>query len=110
MKNIGKALALVLVVAMLALALVSCKTFSGTYKSDAGTTLTFKSNGTVLIKQDLLIAETKEVEAKYSVKDGKITITYGDDSKEDASLSGEHSFEKGSDYIKIDGVTFTKQK
>lgn len=80
---------------------------SGKYESEfLGITLEFKSgNRVVCIDGD--DAEDR-CEGTYTVKEDSITFDFGEDSGV-SYLNDEMSFEKGSGYIKIDDVTFTKK-
>ena len=112
MKKTVKILALVMVAAMLCCVLASCgNTLKGTYKSDsflgiADVSYTFDGD-TVSIKGaanlGFFTTETDALEGTYKIEDGKIVFTFGETVKE-------CSFEKGEDYIKIDGSTYTLVK
>lgn len=115
MKKLTKVLALAIVVAMACLALASCGGLSGKYEgggfAGAGETeLTFKGNKVTIEKLGL------EAEATYKIDDDKIEFTFEDKEEDDAASwddllrlwEGEHSFEKGDDYIEIDGVKYEK--
>ena len=112
MKKTVKILALLMVAAMLCCLLASCgTTLKGTYKSDsflgiADVTYTFDGD-TVSVKGGadfgFISTETEAATGTYKIEDNKIIFTFGDATKE-------CSFEKGEDYIKIDGVTLTLEK
>lgn len=115
MKKSVKLLALCIAAVILCMTLASCSTISGTYKSDGlfgigATELEFKGSKMYVNMSGI------EAEAKYSIDGDKITIEFqdADEDKADVSdifelLNGEHDFEKGDDYIKIDGVKYKKQ-
>lgn len=109
MKKLTKVLALVVVAAMLCLALASCG-LSGKYEGHLYT-LEFKGSD-ITIKGNV---SKITAEGTYKIDGDKIIITL--DNADDGAFSlgdtlnafdGEHSFEKGDDYIKIDGVKYTK--
>ena len=50
---------------------------------------------------------TEKFEGTYEIEDDKITITYEEDGKTVTTTS---SFEKGKDYIKVDGIQLDKAK
>lgn len=120
MKNIFvKAIALVLVIATLTCVLASCgKTISGTYSADVGSTsiiggsATYKFSGskvTISVTAGALgFEKTTDFDGKYEIKDNQITFTFEDSNA--GKYNGTQSFEKGDDYIKIGGVTYTKVK
>ena len=103
-----RVLSIVLALAVLAtmcLAFASCGV-SGTYEGVAaditfdGKNITFEKAG-------------QKAEGTYKIKDDKITIDIEDTSIWGGGFKlfeGEHDFEKGKDYIKIDGFTYTKKK
>ena len=115
MKRLTKALALAMVLAMTCLLLASCG-LSGTYENNGlfgigATELTFKGSKITVEMGGV------EAEGTYKIKDDKITIEFADENEDDATfsdlfqlLNGEHSFEKGDDYIKIGGTKYTKEK
>ena len=113
MKRILSLTLAVAVLAALCLTFASCG-LSGTYKNNGlfglgATELTFKGSK--------IIVDMSGVEAtgSYKIDGDKITIEFADENEDDASfsdlfqlLNGEHSFEKGDDYIKIGGTKYTK--
>ncbi|MBQ2988351.1 MAG: hypothetical protein IJD59_04525 [Clostridia bacterium] len=113
MKRFTKVLALAMVLAMTCLLLASCG-LSGTYKNNGlfgfgATELTFKGSKITVELGGV------EAEGTYKIKDDKITIEFPDENEDEATLgdlfqllNGEHSFEKGDDYIKIGGTKYTK--
>lgn len=120
MKNtFVKVIALALVITTLVCVFASCgKTISGTYKAELGSTAlaggstTYKFSGskvTISVTAGALgFEKTTEFEGKYEINDDQITFTFED--SDAGKYSGTQSFEKGDDYIKIGGVTYTKQK
>lgn len=97
--------ALLLVFGML-LTLISCSTaLHGTYTSKDGLieqSFTFKDDNKVDVS-----AFGLHVEGDYSIKDGKITITY---SLMGLSYDLVQDFEKKGNSILIDGTEFVKEK
>ena len=110
MKRILSIVLAVAVLAALCLTFASCGKLSGTYeaKSILGTTeLTFKGSTITITKG------TIEAEGTYEIEDDKITIELESDGNlgwDDLLkvFNGTHDFEKGKDYIKIDGVKYEK--
>ncbi len=104
MKKSVKILALVMVAAMLCLALVSCgKKLSGEYEATlfgSGVVLNFEGNK-VTYTAKVLGMEAAAVEGEYSIKDDKITLSFGEDDDDAKKLNGTFDFEEGEDYIKI---------
>ncbi|MBQ7337533.1 MAG: hypothetical protein IJW40_03655 [Clostridia bacterium] len=106
MKKTMKILALVMVAAMLCCVLASCgNTLKGTYAAEVATIRTaYNFDGdTVTIDAGALGVSTQVAEGTYEIKDDQIIFTFGDDNK----YTGTFSFEKGDDYIKINGITYT---
>lgn len=103
-----KIVALVLVAVILTMTLASCGGISGTYSAEIlGSGVEYKFSGSkVTITPKLLGGYGTPVEAKYKIKDNKITITVEDD--EGSEYGGTYDFEKGDDYIKIGAVTYKK--
>lgn len=109
MKKSIKILALIMVAAMLTCILVSCgSTLKGTYSAEAFTVRTaYTFDGkNVSIDAGALGFSKTVAEGTYEIADGKITFTFGEDSE----YTGSFDFEKGEDYIKIAGVTYTLEK
>lgn len=107
-KAITRVLAVLIVLTMCTALFTACGSgLSGKYESDFfGMTFEFKSgNKVICIDGD---EESDRYEGTYTIKDGKITFDFGDDSGV-SYLNDEMSFEKGKDYIKIDDVTYTKK-
>lgn len=114
MKKITKILALAMVLAIACITLASCAKISGTYENNGffglgSTELTFKGSKITVEMGGV------EAEGTYKIKDDKITIEFADENEDEATLgdlfqllNGEHSFEKGDDYIKIGGTKYTK--
>ena len=119
MKNtFVKVIALVLVIATLTCVFASCgKTISGTYKAELGSTsvlggsATYKFSGskvTISVTAGAFgFEKTTTFEGKYEINDDQITFTFED--SDAGEYNGTQSFEKGDGYIKIGGVTYTKQ-
>lgn len=112
-KNISRVIAAIAVTVMLLTMLTGCgNRISGKYESDLlGLVIEFKTNGKVYLtysKFELSSLSMKDVTAEgtYEIKDDKITMTFADDGVKE--YGGESSFEKGTDYVKINGITFTK--
>lgn len=116
MKNALKIAALVLVVATLAVMLVSCSKMAGTYTQTTlgvtTNTLVFKLNG----KVETYAGEIEDKEepltvSYYKIKDDKIYTWDGDKVKEDDAVGV--SFNKGKDatgsFIEIAGIKYYKK-
>ena len=100
--------------------LASCTTINGTYSVetkvlfDVKYTYEFKGkNVTVTTETKVPIIGTvvNTQTGTYEIKDDKITFTWGESEEKDNATvveSGPFDFEKGSDYIKIGGLTLTK--
>jgi hypothetical protein len=104
MKRFSRVLALALVLAMTCLLFASCGV-SGTYEGILAN-ITFKGNKITLAKGGI------QAEGTYKISGDKITIEI---EAEGAAIifkafEGEHNFEKGKDYVKIGGATYTKAK
>ena len=113
MKKLTKVLALAVVVAMACALLASCGGLSGKYELDAivgGATYEFKGSKVTITAE--VVGFKKSFEGKYKiVKDGdaqKIEFTFED--KDAEEYTGSFSFEKGEDYIKINGVKYKAVK
>lgn len=114
MKKILSLTAVILVVAMLAMSLVSCApTISGTYYSgDKTLTKTYIeldfSGSEVTISQITVGSVTWETTASYSIAEDKITIEVPEDANILAkAYNGEFTLEEGEDYIKIGAIKYT---
>ncbi len=109
MKKTIKVLALVMVVVMLCCMLASCgNTLKGTYSAEAltiRTAYTFDGKN-VTIDAGALGFSKQVAEGTYEIKDDQIIFTFGEDNE----YTGTFSFEKGEDYIKIQGITYTLEK
>lgn len=105
-KNLKRIVSLLLLTTMLVCVLTACTTkLSGTYTNDEGIikqSFTFKEDNKVEVS-----AFGIDVEGKYLIEDGKITITY---SLLNLSYDWEKSFEKKGSSIFIDGTEFIKEK
>ena len=118
MKKIVRITALVLVIATFACLLASCGGLSGTYSAEmfgTGLELEFKGNKVYYTVKAAGLS-LDPIEGKYSIKGDKITFTFDADKIENEEIkamvkemNAEATFEKGDDFIKIDGVKFTKK-
>ncbi len=102
-KSLIRLLTLTLVIIMVATIVSACSSISGKYESAEVLTVktTYEFSGKNYTKTVSSAISSTPSTGTYSVKDGYI---YFDDSETGLS------FEKGSDYIKIAGVTYTKVK
>jgi hypothetical protein len=93
---------------------------SGKYSADlfgTGTTMTFDGSNVKIAITVTLLGEVASMDAKYEIKDDKISFDIADEEevtndlakKVIASLEQPVSFEEGEDYIKIGDVKYTKQ-
>lgn len=99
------------------LTLASCgKRLSGTYAGklevagqSAEMSFTFKGNKVTMETKGTVLGITTStsLEGTYEIEDDKITITYEEDGK---SVTDTMTFEKGKDFIKLDGIQFDKVK
>lgn len=117
-----KIVALLLTMVLMTGMLASCGTkLSGAYESELlGLTFEFKSGGKVIFTYPSLnlsssiltegLINSATSEGTYEISKDKTTITFhfGDEGAKD--YEGDSSLEIGTDYIKIDSVTFTKVK
>lgn len=105
--TIIKMISLAFTVLILVSVLASCGGLSGKYKNDMlGMTVEFKSGNKVVYSyENFLTGEIETVNGTYKIDGDKIIFTM---EEEDCDIEGENQFEKGTDYIKIDGLTFTK--
>lgn len=109
-KIISMILVCVLLVGML-FTLASCgKKLKGSYSCEVGgmtMTYEFKGNKFTLTTEMEVLGQkvTTESEGTYKIKGDEITITMEIDGEE---FENTGSFEKGKDYIVIDGVKLTK--
>ncbi len=120
MKRSVKILALVMAALMICLALTACgKKLSGKYSADVlgtGTTMTFDGSNVKIAITVTLLGEVASVDAKYEIKDDKISFDIADEEEVSndlakrviSSLEEPVSFEEGEDYIKIAGVKYNK--
>lgn len=108
MKNFVRIASLVLVVVVLTMTLASCGGVSGSYTTGEalGTGVTYTFKGSKVTIEAKVIGVVTTFEGKFKVKDDKITFTFEDDKAK--SYEGEFAFEKGKDYVKIAGITYTK--
>lgn len=120
MKTMIKVMAMALLAVIMCTVLASCTTINGTYSVetkvlfDVKYTYEFKGkNVTVTTETKVPIIGTvvNTQTGTYEIKDDKITFTWGESEEKDNATvveSGPFDFEKGSDYIKIGGLTLTK--
>ena len=123
MKKSVKILALALVAVMLCLSLTACgKKISGTYKGEINVLVAsyevvyeFKgSNVTVTRQVESVLGNTDPVviEGKYEITegaDGELEITFEYEGEDDEVVKGgTFDFEEGEDYIKINGIKYSK--
>ena len=105
-KFLALILALVMVAAMLCCVLASCgATLKGTYSAElltVRTAYTFDGKNVTIDAGALGFSKTV-AEGTYKIEDNKIVFTFGEESE----YTGSFDFEKGEDYIKIQGVTYT---
>lgn len=112
MKKTIRILALVMVAAMLCCVLASCgNTLKGTYKADGAfgigeTSYSFDGDKFTYVAGVGALSLT--LHGTYTIEDNKITLTLNDGEEDSDGVSGTHEFEKGEDYIKIGGKTYTK--
>ena len=106
MKKTVKILALVMVAAMLCCVLASCgNSLKGTYSAEAltiRTAYTFDGKN-VTVDAGALGFSKQVASGTYKIEDNKIVFTFGEGNE----YTGSFDFEKGDDYIKIGGVTYT---
>jgi len=103
--KVTRILALGLCSLILLSVLAGCaETLSGTYKAETlgtGVSYTFKGKN---VKVEVLVlgSVTAVLEGTYEIKDGSITLTFGDTENEEAkTYGGTFDFEKGEDFVKI---------
>ena len=120
MKKTIRIVAIAMVAVMLCLCLASCgKKLSGKYSSDVfgtGTTMTFDGSNVKIAITVTGLGEVASVDAKYEIKDGKISFDVADEESVNndlaknviKSLETPVAFEEGENYIKINGVKYTK--
>ena len=112
--KIIKITAMLMAALMLTALLGACgNSLSGKYTNELlGLSLEFKSGGKVTLTYPKLslTGKTGTSEGTYEISKDKttITMTFGDE--EAKSYRGEPSLEIGKDYIKVDSLTFTKDK
>lgn len=109
MKHAMKVLTLVMVVAMLCTVLVSCgNSLKGTYSAEVATIRTaYNFDGNKVTIDAGALGFSKQVaEGTYKIEDDEIIFTFG----ENSDYTGTFKFEKGEDYIKIAGITYTLEK
>lgn len=104
MKKFARILAVVMAVLMVSLCFVACgNKLSGTYSAEEmGIKTSYTFDGDKVTMEALGMS----VEGTYEIKDDKIIITaevLGVESTE------EYDFEKGKDFIKVDGIKYEKE-
>lgn len=114
MKKFARILAVVMAVLMVSLCFVACgNKLSGTYEHTEeamGITATVKlefDGDKVKISSEAL-GISASVDATYEIKDDEITISIDDEDSLLKDLAGTFDFEKGKDYVKIDGTEYKK--
>lgn len=120
MKKTIRIVAIAMVAVMLCLCLASCgKKLSGKYSADVfgtGTTMTFDGSNVKIAITVPVFGEVASVDAKYEIKDDKISFDIADEESVSndlaknviKSLETPVAFEEGENYIKINGVKYTK--
>ena len=120
-KTMTRIVAVALVAVMLCLGLASCsKTLSGEYSADlfgTGTKMTFDDKNVKIAITVTFLGEVASVDATYTIKDDKISFDFADEDEVSNELAKKVlesieepvDFEEGDDYIKINGVTYTKK-
>ena len=122
MKKTVRILALVMALAAVLCVFAACgTTLSGTYSNveevlgiESGTRIEF--NGKKFEMTVIVASQEASFEGTYEIKDDKITFDFDEDKIENEllkaaieDLTDAADFEKGKDYIKIDGVKFDKE-
>ena len=114
MKKFARILAVVMAVLMVTLCFAACGTkLSGSYthtEEAFGVTATakFEFKGDKVTISSEALGLSASVEGTYEIKDDEITITIDDEDSLLKDAAGTFDFEKGKDYIKIDGVEYKK--
>ena len=121
MKKFTKVIAIVLVLVTLVCVFASCsKKLSGKYQGEMNLVIakyqvTYNFSGskvTVTHTTSNVItgSETTTVEGKYEIteSDNGMEITFTFEGDDDVAKSATYLFEEGEDYIKINGVKYTK--
>ncbi len=118
MKRIISALIVCILVLGCVVTFASCKdnSLSGTYTSEAGVTSIAFSEKSAVIMISFSVGDfysSSTYEANYKIKGGNIVFSYDKDQKKYEQLNGKYDFElgeeSGKEYIKIDGIKYTKQ-
>ena len=121
MKRILSIALAVAVLATMCLTFASCSKLSGKYSADVlgtGTTMTFSGNKVKIGFTVTLLGEVASIDATYKIKGDTITFDFIDEDevtnnsakKVIETLEEPVSFEKGDDYIKINGVKYKAVK
>ena len=121
MKKFTKVIAIVLVLATLVCVFASCgKKISGKYTGEinvlvASYKVTYDFSGskvevTHTTSNIITGSSTTTVEGKYEIKesDNGMEITFTFKNEDDVAKNATYSFEEGEDYIKINGIKYTK--
>ena len=121
MKKFTKVIAIVLVLATLVCVFASCgKKLKGKYTGEinlvvAKYQVTYNFSGskvtvTHTTSNFLTGSDTTTVEGKYEIaeSDNGMEITFTFENEDDVAKSATYSFEEGEDYIKINGIKYTK--
>lgn len=121
MKKFTKVIAIVLVLAALVCVFASCgKKLSGKYTGEVNLVLasykvTYNFSGskvtvTHTTSNFITGSDTTTVEGKYEIteNDNGMEITFTFEKEDDVAKSATYSFEEGEDYIKINGIKYTK--
>ena len=121
MKKFTKVIAIMLVLVTLVCVFASCgKKLSGKYTGEinivvASYKVTYNFSGskvtvTHTTSNFLTGSDTTTVEGKYEIteNDNGMEITFTFEKEDDVAKSATYSFEEGEDYIKINGVKYTK--
>ncbi len=110
MKNVVKVISIALALVTLVCVFASCGTkLSGKYSAEAfGTGVSYEFKGSKVTVSFKLLGQSESIEGTYKIKDDKITFTFDSDNEDAKNYSGTFGFEKGEDYIKIEGIKYTK--
>lgn len=109
MKKTLRAISIILLSLILAVAFASCaRTLSDTYSAEVagtGLVLEFDESG-LIIKYMLTGKEVARADATYSIEEDKITISVDTKNEDINKINGTFDFLEGDDYIKIGGITY----
>lgn len=116
-KTISRILLCALLVSCLFVLSACAPTLSGSYQADlvaVKATYAFESNGKLTLTLDPLVGSNISWEGTYEINEdtNEITITLNTDDSDANKYSGTHSFAQGeegdTEYIKINGIQYTK--